>query len=42
MRNENNSRIRMKEQKGKHKIVLIGDSNIKDLSSELKQNLGDT
>ena len=32
----------MKEQKGKRKILLIGDSHIKGLSSELKQNLGDT
>jgi hypothetical protein len=42
MINENNIRHRMKEQKGQHKIVLIGDSHIKSLSSELRQKLGDT
>jgi hypothetical protein len=42
MVNENNKRHRMKEQKGQHKIMLIGDSHIKSLTSELKQKLGDT
>jgi hypothetical protein len=42
MINENNTRHRMKEQEGQHKIVLIGDSHIKSLSSEVKQKLGDT
>jgi hypothetical protein len=42
MINENYIRHRMKEQKGQHKIVLIGDSHIKSLSSDLKQKLGDT
>jgi lysophospholipase L1-like esterase len=42
MINGNNRRKINKEQKGKRKILLIGDSHMKGLSSELKQNLGDT
>jgi hypothetical protein len=42
MINEYNRRIIMKEQKRKHKIVLIGHSHIKGFSNELKQNVGDT
>jgi hypothetical protein len=34
------NRNKTKEQKEKRKILLIGDSHIKGLSSELNQNLG--
>jgi hypothetical protein len=32
----------VQERRGKHKVVLIGDSHIKGLSSELKQNVDKT
>jgi hypothetical protein len=32
----------VQEQRGKHKVVLIGDSHIRGLSSELKQNVDKT
>ena len=41
-RNENNHRDQVQEWKGRHEVVLIGDSHIRGLSSELKQNLDKT
>jgi hypothetical protein len=42
MTSGNNGRNKIKKQTGKRKILLIGDSHLKGLSSELKHNLGDT
>jgi hypothetical protein len=42
MTSANNGRNNIKKQTGNCKILLIGDSHIKELSSELRYNVGDT